>query len=116
MCENLGIDLGLEVLSANNQDEGDTAQKEVTEKLQSLALQNGNTNESPATFDDEFPLVNVNASVFKKIIEWCEEHYGEEMLCDRCKYFRTSYGKFGSEIYIQHTIYILTCLPLFVHT
>ncbi|KAI1712455.1 skp1 family, dimerization domain-containing protein [Ditylenchus destructor] len=77
MCENLGIDLGLEVLSANNQDEGDTAQKEVTEKLQSLALQNGNTNESPATFDDEFPLVNVNASVFKKIIEWCEEHYGE---------------------------------------
>ncbi|KAI1731179.1 skp1 family, dimerization domain-containing protein [Ditylenchus destructor] len=77
MCENLGIDLGLEALSANNQEEGDAEQKEVTEKLQSLALQNGNKDESPATYDAEFPLVNVNANVFRKVIEWCEEHYGQ---------------------------------------
>ncbi|KAI1722235.1 skp1 family, dimerization domain-containing protein [Ditylenchus destructor] len=77
MCENLGIDLGLEVLTVNNQDEGDTEQNEVTEKLQSLALHNGNKDELPAAFDAEFPLVNVNASVFRKVIEWCEEHYGQ---------------------------------------
>ncbi|KAI1708577.1 skp1 family, dimerization domain-containing protein [Ditylenchus destructor] len=75
MCENLGIDLGLEILNTVTPEGAEAEPKQVAQA--EPPLHNGNKGEHSETFDGEFPLGNIKADLFKKIVEWCEEHYGQ---------------------------------------
>ncbi|KAI1708616.1 skp1 family, dimerization domain-containing protein [Ditylenchus destructor] len=81
VCESLGVDLGLDVLYADSPEEA-VAEPNQAAELNQVAqaeppLQNGNKEEHLENFDGEFPLGNIKADMFKKVVKWCEEHYGQ---------------------------------------